>query len=102
MRSGGSIKDFAISLGSDVMTIVNTLLAQGPGLRGDQLAHRKPLPFCWSGEYRLGRTALQTTMWSFGRTLFKSVVNATLTFQPTFSQFCPASPNSAGFGLSQQ
>jgi hypothetical protein len=31
MRSGGSIKDFAISLGGDVMTIVNTLRAQGPG-----------------------------------------------------------------------
>jgi hypothetical protein len=29
-------------------------------------------------------------------------VKAILTFQPTFSQFCPASPNSSGFGLSQQ
>ena len=29
-------------------------------------------------------------------------LNRTLTSQPTFSQYCPVSPNSAGFGLSQQ
>ena len=39
---------------------------------------------------------------SLGRTLLMSVVNPTLTFQPTFSQYSPASPNSVGFGLSQQ
>jgi len=29
-------------------------------------------------------------MWSFGRTLLSKVVKSTLTFQPTFSQFCEA------------
>jgi hypothetical protein len=29
-------------------------------------------------------------------------VNETLTLHPTFSQYCPVVPNSAGFGHSQQ
>ena len=41
-------------------------------------------------------------MWSLGRILVVRAVKATLTFQPTFSQFWPAVPNSSGFGLSQQ
>jgi hypothetical protein len=38
----------------------------------------------------------------FGAYFWESPVKATLTFQPMFSQFCPAVPNSNGFGLSQQ
>jgi hypothetical protein len=40
-------------------------------------------------------------MWSFGRTWCRSWVKLTLTFQPMFSQFIPAVPNSRGLGLSQ-
>ncbi len=41
-------------------------------------------------------------MCSFGRTLFNKDVNDALTRQPTFSQYWPVEPNSAGFGHSQQ
>ena len=49
----------------------------------------------------LGETASKARMpmWSFGGTWFRSWTKLTLTFQPMFSQFNPAVPNSRGLAF---